>query len=171
MQLNSNQIAKILPQSYPFLMIDRVTAFQKGESLTAVKNITGNEWMFDSFAMTVGVNPERRPSATTLGPSRRVEDWHQPMHVFPETLLIEAAAQAALILYHLSKIKDGEKRPRYIWGKTTASFINRVYIGDQLKIVTSATKMFDRLGFMDSRLSVDVVNVADIQIMYSVDKP
>ena len=146
MELDSDQIAKILPQSYPFIMIDRVVDFEKDKSLTAIKNITGNEWMFGSPGTASGVN------------------------VFPETLLIEAAAQAALILYHLSKIKEGEKHPKYIWGKTVASFINRVCIGDQLKIVTSATKMFDSLGFMDSKLSVDTANVADIQIMYSVDK-
>lgn len=69
MELNSNQIVQILPQSYPFLMIDRVVDFRKGESLTAIKNITGNEWFFD--------------------------DQSCRSEVFPETLLIEAAAQAA----------------------------------------------------------------------------
>ncbi len=96
MHLNSSQIAAILPQSYPFLMIDRVVDFQKGESLTAVKNITGNEWMFGSPVEPFGANPERRPS-TAFGPSRRVEGWCRPSNIFPETLLIEAAAQAAIL--------------------------------------------------------------------------
>ena len=78
MFLDSNQIARILPQSYPFLMIDRVTAFQKGESLTAIKNITGNEWVFDGQSCPTGV--------------------------FPETLLIEAAAQAAILFYRPEKL-------------------------------------------------------------------
>ena len=78
MQLNSNQIAKILPQSYPFLMIDRVVDFKKGESLTAIKNITGNEWFFDDQSCKTGV--------------------------FPETLLIEAAAQAAILFYRPEKL-------------------------------------------------------------------
>src|SRR3989338_8135555 len=71
MHLNSSQIAAILHQSYPFLMIDRVVDFKKGESLTAIKNITGNEWVFEGQPCQTGV--------------------------FPETLLIEAAAQAAIL--------------------------------------------------------------------------
>ena len=142
--LSHQQLRQILPQDYPFLMIDKVVEFKKGESLTAIKNITGNEWLFEGQSYQTGI--------------------------FPETIIIEAAAQATLLLYHLSKIKDGEGRPKYIFGKATANFMNRVHIGDQLKIVTSATKMLDRLGFMDSKLSVDMTEVADIQIMYSVEK-
>ena len=78
MQLNSTQIAQILPQSYPFLMIDRVVDFKKGESLTAVKNITGNQWVFEGQPCQTGV--------------------------FPETLLIEAAAQAAILFYRAEKL-------------------------------------------------------------------
>ena len=65
-------IREILPQAYPFVMIDRIIDFKKGESLTAIKNITGNEWVYDAE--------------------------HESNPVFPETLLIEAAAQAALVL-------------------------------------------------------------------------
>jgi hypothetical protein len=113
MFLDSNQIAQILPQSYPFLMIDRVVDFRKGESLTAVKNITGNEWMFGFSAEPRGANLERRPS-TTLRPSRRVEGQCRPpaenespwgtTNIFPETLLIEAAAQAAILFYRAEKL-------------------------------------------------------------------
>ncbi len=70
-------IKDILPQSYPFIMIDRIVEFKKGESLTAIKNITGNEWIYE------GQNVKN--------------------NIFPETLLIEAAAQAALVLYGLRK--------------------------------------------------------------------
>ena len=144
MQLDSNQIAQILPQAYPFLMIDRVVDFKKGESLTAVKNITGNEWMFGSSGMTSGAN------------------------VFPETLLIEAAAQAALILYHLSKIKEGQKHPKYILGKAKAEFQQSVAAGDQLRIFALANKMLDTGGYSDIQLSNCDKDVAHIEIVYSV---
>lgn len=88
MQLDSYQIAKILPQSYPFLMIDRVVDFRKGESLTAIKNITGNEWLFEG---------QCRPPAAKESP------WGTT-NAFPETLLIEAAAQAAILFYRLEKL-------------------------------------------------------------------
>ncbi len=65
------QLNLILPQSYPFLLLDRVESFQPGESLVAIKNITANEWPF-----TNGLECSQH---------------------YPETLLIEAAAQAALV--------------------------------------------------------------------------
>ena len=68
-------IQKILPQRFPFILIDKIIDFKMGKSLTAIKNITGNEWIFDDGALA------GRGS------------------IFPETLLIEAAAQAALVLY------------------------------------------------------------------------
>ncbi len=140
--LNSQQIAEILPQAYPFIMIDRVVEFKKGESLTAIKNITGSEWIFEGQGYKSAV--------------------------FPETLLIEAASQAALILYQLSKIKEGEKRPKYILGKITAEFENSVWIGDQLKIVAFANKMLDTGGYSEIKLSKNGNYMANIEIVYSV---
>ncbi|MBF0532833.1 MAG: hypothetical protein HQL23_07050, partial [Candidatus Omnitrophica bacterium] len=35
---------RCLPQAYPFLLIDKVTFFKKGEKIIAVKNITAGEW-------------------------------------------------------------------------------------------------------------------------------
>lgn len=103
MELNSNQIAQILPQSYPFLMIDRVVAFQKGESLTAIKNITGNEWMFGSSVEPPGANPARRVEGQCRPPAEQESPWGIT-NIFPETLLIEAAAQAAILFYRPEKL-------------------------------------------------------------------
>ena len=65
--------------------IDKIIDFKKDESLTATKLITGNEWCFEGG---------------------KIES-----DVFPETLLIEAAAQTGLCLYHLSKVRNYEKAP------------------------------------------------------------
>jgi len=144
MHLNSNQIAKILPQSYPFLMIDRVVDFKKGESLTAIKNITGNEWVFEGQPCQTGA--------------------------FPETLLIEAAAQAALILYHLSKIKEGEKHPRYILGKLQAEFKTAVFVGDQLEIKAYATKLLYTGGYSDVEITVKSSFVSKMLLIFGVER-
>lgn len=71
--LDYHQLKTILPHAYPFLLIDRVEQYQPGESLLAIKNITADEWPFTQC-------PER-------------------FQHYPETLLIEAAAQAAFIFY------------------------------------------------------------------------
>ena len=37
-QFDINQIQKILPHRYPFLMVDRVIEVEPGKTLTAIKN-------------------------------------------------------------------------------------------------------------------------------------
>lgn len=143
MQLNADQIQRILPQSYPFVMIDRVVDFQKGESLTAVKNITGNEWIFEGQACQTGV--------------------------FPETLLIEAAAQAAILFYRLNKEEQSPKSKIFL-GRAKAEFFKLVHIGDQLKLKTASHKMLATSGYMDIHASVNEADVANFEIMYSVIK-
>ena len=41
-----NDIIKILPHRYPFILIDKIEIVKPGESLTALKNITINEPFF-----------------------------------------------------------------------------------------------------------------------------
>jgi len=144
MTLNPDQIREILPQSYPFLMIDRVIDYKENESLTAVKNITANEWCFKG-----GLASE---------------------NIFPEILIIEAAAQAAVVLYHVTKNKAGQPNPYYILGQTRAEFFCPVYIGDQLNIRSQATKMLITHGYMDTEIAVGKNNVAQVKIMYSVHR-
>jgi 3-hydroxymyristoyl/3-hydroxydecanoyl-(acyl carrier protein) dehydratase len=140
--LDQKQIADILPQAYPFIMIDRVIDFKRDESLIATKNITGNEWMFQGQA--------------------------DKSDVFPETLLIEAASQAALVLYHLNKIKENGKRPKYVLGKVKADFDEAVLIGDQLEIKAFANKMLDTGGYSDIDITKKGEKIAHIEIIYSV---
>ena len=112
----------------------------------AIKNITANEWFFQES--------EDEPNKTKH---------------FPETLLIEAAAQAALVLYHVSKVKEGEKRLGYILGRAQAEFRDGVTIGDQLKIQAFATKMMDKYGFADVKLYTDFKkNIGEVRVIYSV---
>src|SRR3990167_6338247 len=110
--LDSRQLKEILPHAYPFLLIDRVEEYKEGEYLVAIKNITSNEW-----AVAAG-----RDSL-----------------IFPETLLIEAAAQAGLILYHLS-VSD-QDASQYFFGKLTGSFENDAKVGDLLIIKVNIKKV------------------------------
>ena len=78
--LDHNALKQIIPQAYPFLMLDRVVEYTAGQSLTAIKNITADEWFFQESQ----------------------DDQNNTNH-FPETLLIEAAAQAALVFLSLNE--------------------------------------------------------------------
>ena len=140
--LDHNEIARILPQAYPFVMIDRVIEFKKGGSLTTVKNITANEWMF--------ANPQ----------------WQS--NVFPETLLLEAAAQGAVAFYRLDKGGNEKSVPGVFLGKIKAEFFHPVHIGDQITLKTLLGKMLATGGYMDVDISSGAEKVAQVQIFYSL---
>lgn len=44
--LSSEQIAKILPHRYPFLLVDRVVEFERGKRIVGIKCVTANEPQF-----------------------------------------------------------------------------------------------------------------------------
>ena len=73
MQLDFEEIKKLIPQRFPFIMIDRVLEIEPGKHATAVKNISGNDMVF------LGHFPEKA--------------------VMPGALIIEAMAQTAIILF------------------------------------------------------------------------
>jgi len=141
-ELNYNQIKNILPQAYPFVFIDSVEDYKEGESLTAVKNITANEWPFDGKTA--------------------------PEQAFPETLLIEAAAQAALLLYHVSKVKNRRVHPKYFIGKCQAEFLKPVAYGQSIRLNVRSGKLLDTGGWADVVVSAEAQEKAKITIFFSV---
>ncbi|MCV3769507.1 MAG: 3-hydroxyacyl-ACP dehydratase FabZ, partial [Wolbachia pipientis] len=46
MQFDIGDIIKILPHSYPFLLVDRVIECDPGKNIKAIKNVTFNEPFF-----------------------------------------------------------------------------------------------------------------------------
>ena len=80
---NLEEIKKILPHRYPFLLIDRVLEVRKGEYCRALKNISGNEEVFQGHF-------PREP-------------------IFPGVMIIEALAQTSGILINSSVVENQEK--------------------------------------------------------------
>ncbi len=141
--LDQLELQKILPQAYPFLLIDRVENVQPGQSLVAIKNITSDEWPL-------------------MNCSERL------LH-YPETLLIEAAAQAALVLYRVSKDKFNIQNSWFILGQIKATFQNSIVAGQQLTINTVASKMLDEFGYMNMALHANLKEtIAEVEIYYRV---
>ena len=100
-----NAIKKILPQRYPFLLIDRILEMQPGKSLTAIKNVSVSEPFFQ------GHFP------------------NQP--VMPGVLIIEAMAQAGSFLL-LHTTDEPEKKLMYFTGIDKSRFRRQVLPGDQI---------------------------------------
>ena len=136
-----SSINELLVQSYPFILVDSFQKLERGKSLTALKNITGTEWCFcKNQLFEVGK--------------------------FPETLLLESASQAAVLLYRLSGyvILESEK---LVLSKIKAVFEKDVYIGDQVLMEVLVSKMLERMGLIDVNMSVKERKIATVQIMYS----
>lgn len=101
---NINDIEKMLPHRYPFLMVDKIMGI-KDESIIGVKNITMNEPIF-------------------MG--------HFPGNpVFPGVLQIEAMAQVGGI-FALSKVEDPHLYSTYFMKINNVKFKQKVLPGDTI---------------------------------------
>ena len=127
--MDALQIMEALPHRYPFLLIDRVTSFNVGESITAVKNITNNEPFFQ------GHFPGRP--------------------VMPGVLIIEAMAQAGGVLSYLTMI-DLEPKPLFfLAGVDNTRFRRTVLPGDQLVIQVEVERIKRGIWFYKCKATVD----------------
>lgn len=114
--IDINQILKLLPHRYPFLLVDRVLELAPKESITAIKNVTINEPFFQG---------------------------HFPDYpVMPGVLIIEALAQTAALLTFAEAKQDNAVY--YFAGIDNARFKKPVVPGDQL--VMQAIYQRERAG-------------------------
>jgi 3-hydroxyacyl-[acyl-carrier-protein] dehydratase len=114
--IDIHEILKQLPHRYPFLLVDRVLALEKGKSIKALKNVTINEPFF------VGHFP------------------HRP--VMPGVLMLEAMAQvAALLAFDTLGVTPDNKTIYYFAGIDGARFKRPVEPGDQLVMDVSLERM------------------------------
>ena len=138
--IEAHDIAKMLPHRYPFLLVDRVLAFEAGKTLTAIKNVTMNEPFFQG---------------------------HFPGYpVMPGVLIIEALAQASGVLVHLSSQYAPGAHPLYFLVKVDkAKFSQIVTPGDQLTLDIELKRMIRSMAIFHGRASVNGKPVAEAEMM------
>ncbi len=138
--LDIEEIRKILPQRYPFLMIDRVLELEAGKKIVALKNVSFNEEYFS------GHFPDKS--------------------IMPGILIIEAMAQASIILFYGSQDSDQDKKLSYYLGSVKVRFLHPVIPGDQLKITIEPLKMLSSAGIVKARATVSDKEVAAGEISF-----
>ena len=108
-QTDIQEIMRLLPHRYPFLLIDRVLSCEAGKEIVALKNVTINEPFFGG---------------------------HFPnFPVMPGVLIIEAMAQAsALLAFKTFDITRADNNVFYFVGIDGARFKRPVTPGDQMII-------------------------------------
>ncbi len=143
MQLDFEEIKKLLPQRFPFILVDRIIEIEPGKQATAVKNVSGN----DIFIQ--GHFPEKA--------------------VMPGALIIEAMAQTAIILFAANtKRKEEEKKPIYYFGSVKARFLHPVVPGDQLSIKVISVKTLPTGAYVSGEAFVNENKVSEAELVFSV---
>ena len=125
--INIEEIERLVPQKYPFLMLDRVTEMKEGEFIKAYKNVTINEEYFRGHF----------PDAP----------------IFPGALTAEAMAQAACIL--LKKSLPDIEATLFFVTNIKIRFFKPVVPGDQLHIHVTTVKMTRIGGIFETEALVD----------------
>ncbi len=144
--LNINQIKKVLPHRYPFLLVDKVTEFKSGEYLKAIKNVTANEPYFQ------GHFPQ------------------QP--IVPGVLIIEAMAQATALYGELA-IAGGmdDDILYYLVGVDKARFRQTVGPGDQMVLQVNFNTVRRNIWKFSTTARVDDKLVASAELMTTIADP
>lgn len=143
--MNIDDILKILPHRYPFILIDKILSMDPppgpnwtGRKIKALKNVTINEHFF------AGHFP------------------HKP--IMPGVLIIETMAQAAAVLGH-RPVTPGAKMDVLIVSVDKAKFRKPVVPGDQLIITVECLKDRGSLYLFRGEAKVDDVLVAEAEMM------
>ena len=135
--LDVNEIRRILPHRYPFLLVDRIVELEP-ERIVGIKNVTVNEPFFN------GHFPE--------------------FPVMPGVLIVEAMAQTAGVLV-LKSIPDRDSKLVLLVSIDGAKFRRPVVPGDQLRIEMVVIRRKGSVAKMAGKATVDGLLVAEAEVM------
>jgi UDP-3-O-[3-hydroxymyristoyl] N-acetylglucosamine deacetylase / 3-hydroxyacyl-[acyl-carrier-protein] dehydratase len=139
--LDIQQIFQYLPHRYPFLLVDRVVAYEEGTRIVGLKNVTINEPFF------VG---------------------HFPGHpIMPGVLIIEAMAQVGGLLL-MDTIENPEEKIVYFMSLDNVKWRRPVVPGDQIRFEVEVTQIRGRTARMKGVGTVDGQVVAEADMMARV---
>jgi len=138
--LNINEIKKILPHRYPFLLVDRILDIEEDKKIIGLKNVTANEEFFN------GHFPQ------------------QP--VMPGVLIIEALAQVAGVMM-LRKVEH-QGRVAYFTSIDNARFRRMVIPGDQLRLEVVPLRLRSRVAKVRGTAYVGDEIAAQADLMFAI---
>lgn len=141
MTLNFEEIKKLLPQRFPFIMIDRILEVDPGKEAVAAKNVSGNDICF------LGHFPD--------------------VAIMPGVTILEAMAQTAIILFAAGRESAG-KPPLYFLGSVKARFFHPVVPGDQLIIKAVNVKSLPTGAYVTAEARVGDQKVSEAELVFSV---
>ena len=138
--VRSDEIERLLPHRYPFLLVDRVVEFEKDKRVLAYKNVSCNEPFFTG---------------------------HFPGHpVMPGVLVVEALAQAGGLLTQLSRDPGaGDGQTFYLVKVDNAKFSRMVVPGDKVELDVELRRRIRNMAQYVGIARVDGEQVACAEIL------
>jgi UDP-3-O-[3-hydroxymyristoyl] N-acetylglucosamine deacetylase / 3-hydroxyacyl-[acyl-carrier-protein] dehydratase len=135
--LGIEEIMKVLPHRYPFLLVDRILELEPGSRVVGLKNVTINEPFFQG---------------------------HFPGHaIMPGVLIIEAMAQVGGMLL-LGAVPDPESKVVYFMSLDNVKWRRPVKPGDQIRFELDMIQVRGRICRMKGVALVDGELVAEAEM-------
>lgn len=142
--LNIEQIKQILPHREPMLLIDEVVDLEAGKRVVAFKKVAKDE-----------------PFLQGHFPGRPI---------MPGTSIVEAMAQASILLYHSGYEDKLQKIPEYYLGSINAHFMHPVFPGDELRIEAETVKLLPTGAFVAVKSFVLDKQVAEAELVFVIKR-
>ena len=139
--LGLDEIQRLLPHRYPFLLVDRIISLELGKRIVGMKNVSINEPFFQ------GHFPGRP--------------------IMPGVLIAEAMAQVGGILALLS-LPENQGNALFLLGMDKMRFRQPVLPGDQLRLEVESLRGGKKFWKMKAQAFVEQTLVAEGELMAAV---
>ena len=139
--LSLDDIQRLLPHRYPFLLVDRIISLEVGKRIVGLKNVSVNEPFFQ------GHFPGRP--------------------IMPGVLIAEAMAQVGGILALVS-LPENQGNSLFLLGLDKMRFRQPVVPGDQLRLEVESMRGGKRFWKMKAQAFVEQTLVAEGELMAAV---
>lgn len=138
--LNIEDIKKIIPHRYPFLLVDKIEEVEIGKRAVGYKNVTANEEYFNG---------------------------HFPDYpVMPGVLMVEAMAQVGAVAI-LSK-EENKNKLAFFAGIDKVRFKKQVIPGDVLKLEVEIISQRGPIGKGQGTVTVDGKVAVTAELMFAI---
>ena len=142
MQLDSNQIAEILPHRYPFALVDRIVDGEEGQWARGIKCVSVNEQFF------CGHFPQE--------------------HIMPGVLILEAMAQVGAVA--LLSLPENRGKIVLFGGVKNARFKRKVTPGDVLEMTCTLTRRRGPVGIGSCEATVNGEIACTAELIFAVQQ-
>ncbi len=138
--LNFDELKKVIPHRYPFLLIDKVTITEPSKSAVGIKCVSGNEPFFQG---------------------------HFPEHaIMPGVLIVEAMAQVACAL--LLSREESRNKLAFFMGMEEIKFRKPVVPGDKLELKVEILSLRSRFGKAKGEAFCDGVLTTEATFSFAI---